>query len=1530
MNTNSSSYYSALGPRRHSVAKSQNVHNCGLGLREVKSSDEVLHRRRGASHGRQFTVANVGNNGRIYLRPIANQPYTPHSLQPGPSIHDTTTPAGHRASVWSNSQFSYLVDQPDTTLAHGHTQAYHHLRRWKSLPTIDDVPPSPTRGGLKVVIEGYELGDRRLPNIPEPAYKLDEFKFPDRHASTHRPVPSPRRLSPPISMDKMDGPVHKSADRGLGQSVFYKLKEPIDPSVFDDLIPIMHDPSVVRYTKQTKQLSAATPARIVAQISSESFMDYELVSDFFLTFRSYLSASNLLSLLLARLQWAINRRADDGRIIRIRVFAALRHWILNYFVDDFVANQSLRAQFCSRINSLYDDLRERNTRDVSDTKIILDLKRCWNGRCAQYWDDPEFVNDARPEDPIIPGVNRTDSRPNGDGLCFSYSELVAPGTPTCHNRKASAASMNDFPKSPPPSSSTFNPSSFNPSSRLSVRGNSFSNQGRAPHAIPDPIPELNASASSPVPPSPRSPIWRWPLHSHSHSHSSHSHKRSGSFSDSFRDDRAPLPQPQSNINIDGAGAGLGLGSLGQFSAETAQPSGGVNMSIIRGSMLAPSEPDVPMTCPPSPPPDPSMPRLRPPSSSSFSPPPSAAASFTRVESPPKSPAPAVKTFMSSLRRVLYSSGSGASTSTNSNSNKPEPRPIVSAHGKTSLLPPNIVFGSDRYREKRPGIRSASRIDVLCERTYQSYQALASQTPVATPVVAARSPSPKSQSRTGVAPSLPIPSYSRGASSQITTGSQSIVIVDDTGARVGAGGGLSLLPEEFQMYYPGTGKAAEEPEIDPLTPIPIQVPQKDKLDITPFSTHHENAPIDRSGSRLRKYASYQSVLGGHCTQRPASDMPKATPDADMIKCRDSFLPARMPTATPLRLPEKRLRRRPGGNLRKMQTALDSDDQEPDVDTERGLAKFKFASGTTATDSTSSALYITRTSTTVGSISHSEDDDYEDDEVDLSTSSSAQYSVRRSNTRSHSSPQPHVGHIFENAVAGFRKIPDQGDGGIESTLLKLEGRWRADMNVEVDEISPRAVCPNTGGQSACRPRPVDGPIQGQGAHGQGINVNINGTAYSVYGNAGGGTNTESYLGSEYSYSSIPLLERGLDDESMRTPRVPRGENRSPLGGDTPSHPSIELIEKTESMDRIAQGATAPSPVDENMDDNVSELSSELSVDDDTSIGKGISHPTHPLAAPAMPPALLPSASLPPYNHYAGPPYTNQYQDSHPNFSRPRNNSQPTLTPTTPTPTRSTFPSSGHIAFILAHDSHTLAQQFTIVEQAALSEVDWKDLVDMRWAHSCPSPLNWVDYIFAGPERKGLDMVVARFNLMVKWAVSEIVLTKNIAERALVITKLIHIAVYARKLRNYATMLQMVIALSSVDCSRLTKTWERVPEVERGFLAEMESLIQPIRNFHKLRSEMESSVQDGCIPFVGLYVQDLTYNAQKPAQIASTRDGEPLVNFERYHTTAAIVKSLLRLIDASTKYAFEPVPGILERCLWIAALPDDDIIMFSKAIE
>jgi len=256
--------------------------------------------------------------------------------------------------------------------------------------------------------------------------------------------------------------------------------------------------------------------------------------------------------------------------------------------------------------------------------------------------------------------------------------------------------------------------------------------------------------------------------------------------------------------------------------------------------------------------------------------------------------------------------------------------------------------------------------------------------------------------------------------------------------------------------------------------------------------------------------------------------------------------------------------------------------------------------------------------------------------------------------------------------------------------------------------------------------------------------------------------------------------------------------------------------------------------------------------------------------------------------------------------------------------------HIPFVLSFDSKVLAEQFTIIEKDALNEINWQDLINMRWHHTSPSTQNWVEFLRT-QDPTGIELVTARFNIVVKWALSEIVLTQCLEERAMCVMKYIHIAAHTRKTHNYATMLQLTIALTSIDCSRLTKTWELVPAADKQTLAELETLVTPIKNFHNLRQEMETVNSDeGCIPVVAMYIHDLTYNSQKPSQIASTRAGVPLVNFERYRTTASIVKSLLRLIDASAKYQLRPVDGAIERCLWMASLSDEMIRAKSMELE
>jgi hypothetical protein len=259
---------------------------------------------------------------------------------------------------------------------------------------------------------------------------------------------------------------------------------------------------------------------------------------------------------------------------------------------------------------------------------------------------------------------------------------------------------------------------------------------------------------------------------------------------------------------------------------------------------------------------------------------------------------------------------------------------------------------------------------------------------------------------------------------------------------------------------------------------------------------------------------------------------------------------------------------------------------------------------------------------------------------------------------------------------------------------------------------------------------------------------------------------------------------------------------------------------------------------------------------------------------------------------------------------------------TPRQSITPA--HLPFILAYDAELVAQQFTIVEKDALDELDWRELIDLRWNQSPPPVTDWVSYLRT-VEAWGVGLVIARFNLMVKWVLSEVLLTDSPSERARVLVHYIRIAAAARRMRNFATMYQITVALLSVDCARLRRTWMLVPSAEIGVLRELERVVQPLRNFHNLRVEMETTPPDtGCIPFVGIYTRDLVYNAQRPPVVttAPQNDYEPLVNFERHQTAATIVKTLLRLLEQSALYKVRRDPELLSRCLWVAALEEDDI--------
>ncbi|KAI9811776.1 MAG: Guanine nucleotide exchange factor lte1 [Pycnora praestabilis] len=1671
--------------RRNSI---RNAKNSTEELRKrsvTRSSANVVTDGGSASRtGRQFTVGGVGNNGRIYLRPVVRPtqerpkppPFVfPQASAPGKDTHDshfTNSSSIHpRDSLWSGTR-TIRTPRYSRRRESSASQAFLHSaspslprtihQRARSFSSVNEH--SKVRdtevGAYRVVIDRLEEGRPKtanqvvpytLQNIPIPHYRLGRPRFSAggsaflrssayTRASTAEEMgssvfsradyeklfPAPPGTAPGMHSQTPSHTHHVQTKSrkvvNLGSTcaaapTYHQPQAPISSAIYDALGKNPDDDSLVRYSPTTGEISAATIPRIIAQITSPNFLDYELLSDFFLIFRSFLSTEDLTSYLVARLRWAVHRRDESGRIVRVRTFVAIRHWILNYFMDDFVIDYDLRTLFCNQVNKLCEDLRKRSDGGGGDLKVIGELKRCWRRTGALYWDGRNFSGDARPDEDIFPGglvgLRDDQSTVSSNGR-HGVIDAVPPQILFGHKSAERSSSTNDWLATNSQASPTISPRYPYSAAGVSVDGVIPNQEPASPvsdhsvQVLSCSIPARRRRAESrsrfslgahPVPiggsmtkslsaavarsPGPAGKRTRPALHGH---------KRSGSFSDALRDTRALHPSSNTDDGV-------------RRFIYTAPYVG----SLIRGNVILPrrslvkeitsAEPEEELT------------------HKDFGPT-SIAGMFAGTKLTAGS-SPGMKKLLGSFRRALGGKRSVGHLSALAQENGPSSM----EKSVRQLTHSTSQSNSEKDIESREGKGYSLRIDILATAVADHFdKAIEGLMDVDTQRF--KIPRRRSRAERGISflddtdsdtelqEKIHVPS-------QVTLGSQSIVIIDDTrpdqsimSGALQAHNSMDLLKQKsiaLPSVLAGTSQPMQSSQVKPLSPIrstsamnrlkhSTSVSLTALTDRATLSKPQEAGAVGQSppsllyspsvpshlvrgksyksshsaSSSLRRYASFQSGMTKSLMRNQSSDN-TSFPIAGEISTNGSLD----------KPPGRMLKRRPGGDLR----AADNVHDLETIPRPRSTGSLK-----AYTDSFES--FVLRPSDD-GAKNNRESSFPHASRLDPVVSSFINIDKKApvSLVRTHSS-QPNMRPSFEAEVAKLAKIPDDDDddGGIESALLKLEGKYEkrpsersspvpteqhetipakaVDVNeeprllFEQDEDRLHPTGQNTSSETS------DSKLALHDEHDR-----VGNFAYTLQKSPALGSAAISVDVSEDSYCSVPILERGLSMQPKRSqpdrewsevsvPRPLFSRSQSAANADRgPSRPSIDYVAETESIRRIARGSLVPESIanesfllDE--DEDFSELSSEMSMEDTNHMDGGLlSHPTvqtanpsgeaveagpfsHPLRHPPSPPLTLgeaPSISsrlgltrldVHPPTPGLTPENKSKPQDtSHTQKASSASTIRP-LEATQSAPPRPNPPS--HMPFILAYDSEVLAQQFTLVEKDALSEIDWKELVEGRWKSTPSKALNWVDFL-KSDDIHGVDVVIGRFNIVTKWALSECVLTLNMEERARTIIKYIHIAAHCKRYRNYATMFQITIALLSVDCSRLSKTWELVPSADIQILEELEALVQPMRNFQNLRVEMEMVTgNEGCIPFLGIYQHDLMYNSQKPSQIGSSANGEPLINFERYQATASIVKSLLRLLEASSNYTFESVEEVLSPCLWMATLSDDDIRKRSKELE
>ncbi|KAI0846624.1 ras GEF [Daldinia vernicosa] len=1661
--------------------------------------------------GRHFTVANVGNGGKIFLRPTirpANQRYpqpnfvfpatSPSTTNLDPLLQTKKVPEENSELLSSQWTPTPLSGSPSPGVVRKKTYfdlkaPKNRSRRAMSDSTIHapSIAQEGEAGVFKVIISKPQDGSRSktaedlgrdqgsLLQVSIPSWKLGTPRFtlrgtplirgssyaptedfrssnasffrpsvrdlnslhPDsiesirqRASSTpHLQLPSPGLLSPAtITAPRYPHPPVRST--------YLSTHFVIEPSMFDSLTfkPACDDRSIVRYSSTTGAVTAATPPRLVAEITSPSFLDYELISDFFLTFRAFIETKDLLRMLVSRLRWAVSRDDETGMIVRVRTFVAMRHWILNYFVDDFVVDYHLRVMFCNLINDFVEELsRDEKGRKVQ-LKILAELKKCWRRVCTQFWDGPEFDSSLGPDIPIAPGGIAGHRDPSLDPSFWEtdsedppqiYDLSLPENDPHSENSFYADVSKAghidsillggvrpDTPEEERPAELQRRQTSPISIASLDVVSCSFptkafrmadpnSSSTLAAHPVD---PSSIYTNADPVAPTPRALTGKR-VRPHT------SHRRNNSLTDSLREHGSVTEK----VVYKNAEFLLTLPYAG---------------SLVRGNVLPPTQAFVDV--------DPPSPWGTARQTTVFQPHPTEGSKAKGSGSAMS--AQGMRKLIGGVRRALSMRGQGVLPT---HGNLIDIAPIGPRGATTNRIPGTAVV--PQARSPRPnGPRAPMRIDVLGATIAEDFKKAVREDAIVEEVTddghVGNASDPIEYSPAHLDSSFELKRTSDGA---ITAGSKSIVIVDGTLPEdyPPMTGGLTTLNPSVEAFAESMMRAGGADLTPPTTPpghavhggtprrssyllgqhafqssastspLPPFVPDMDTLGQGRFSEDANTNTNTRASvkfvarssggpplsyvNRHRRQQSSRSYRSrGSIAHRRWASFQSGIAAQSTIRSFDATSYSEGSVASEVMPPPLRvLRRRPGGDLRGVTNVHDLD---APLHRSRSVGSL-----TTYSESIRSSYLRSPIGDSSGYVDVVSSDFSQKRGEVFSLGAMAEQSTKQpvSLITTHSS-KPIMRPSFEAEAQKLAQIPDDvdDDGGVESALLKLEGKYErkiAKLSMEPSRLPP-------GNLKELKERSLSTPeveyVQEEKRkhRQQHIGEEENAVVSPLEENFDIPSNGQSTLSrasevisflsedSRETYNSIPLLDRGLTDDGRSKTATREWTNHSILiGPDTPQgeeegsiavssqHPSYEFVQKTESINKIKPGATAPedpSFLDADSD-NDSDLSSEMSGEmpdtEDYIFGEPHS-PKRPSPIntgpspdteggvtftsrdkPPSPPMTLTHGSRG-SSDVEQVPQLHEHQlwaqkplpptpDTTPTTAMYRHGSESPKDPTGTEEALRNAPrlsnegkqkNTAHLPFILAFDSEILAQQFTLIEKDALNEVDWRELIDMRWKNSNNDSRSWVDFL-RNTDAHGVEVVVARFNIMVKWVVSEIVLTQNVEERARCIIKFLHIAAHCRKYRNFATMSQITIALTSNEVARLARTWAMVPPTDLKTMRDLETLVSPTRNFYNIRAEMEGpgdSADMGCIPFVGIYIHDLLYNSQRPSEIASSPTTAPLVNFERCRIAASVVKTLLRLLEASTHYQFQPIEGITERCLWMSALSDEDIRKHSASLE
>ncbi|KAI9320783.1 ras guanine nucleotide exchange factor domain-containing protein [Dichotomocladium elegans] len=209
----------------------------------------------------------------------------------------------------------------------------------------------------------------------------------------------------------------------------------------------------------------------------------------------------------------------------------------------------------------------------------------------------------------------------------------------------------------------------------------------------------------------------------------------------------------------------------------------------------------------------------------------------------------------------------------------------------------------------------------------------------------------------------------------------------------------------------------------------------------------------------------------------------------------------------------------------------------------------------------------------------------------------------------------------------------------------------------------------------------------------------------------------------------------------------------------------------------------------------------------------------------------------------------------------------------------------------DTLEIARQLTIMDFKLYSSIRPIECLDKAWSKD-PNDDN-------GKVAVNIRSSIEYCNEVTSWVSDAILSQSDIKKRSSVIKYWVQVAEKCRSLNNFNTCMAILSAFDNSSVGRLKRTWEMVGARTNQTLSQIRKLMGANRNFTEYRAIIHS-INPPCIPFLGIYLQDLTFIEDgNPNYLKKSKE---LINFAKRAKAAEVIREIQQY--QSSLYRLKPV--------------------------